>query len=187
MADGNSTRRARGEGRDPEKIRAKRRRNYLKYQERKRAEQRDRNAAIRADPAKLEAARLWRREHKRKLRRAAGARQRDPEAVMNRLAEANARQAYRWWMKHGAPVEWRRLYLAAERRRKYQSDPRYALYHRLKRWMHKHLRNTERGSRKWAEVLGTRPANCTSTSRHSSLMAWAGTTWADGTSTTYGQ
>lgn len=45
---------------------------------------------------------------------------------------------------------------AAHFRFKYKNDPKFALYHRLKRWMHKHL-GGKTDSRKWAQILGYTP------------------------------
>lgn len=72
--------------------------------------------------------------------------------------ELNARQAWRWWLSVKAPAHWRRAYVAARHRHRYHTEPRYALRHRVKRWMQKHLKeNANPESRKWATVLGYTP------------------------------
>lgn len=67
--------------------------------------------------------------------------------------EKNARQAWVWWLNVKSPPEWRRLYINAKNRHKYATQPEYALYHRLKRWMRKHLRSG-RESKIWSSLLG---------------------------------
>lgn len=39
---------------------------------------------------------------------------------------------------------------------KYKNDPKFAVYHRVKAWMHKHIKE-KRDSRKWAQILGYTP------------------------------
>jgi hypothetical protein len=106
------TRQRRGRYRDPEKRRAKGRRSYQRHREKIKAAVLARRVARRADPLKAEHDRLWRLEHKRKLRRAAGAKLREYiaastfERQQSRLAGLNARQAWRWWVCERASALW---------------------------------------------------------------------------------
>jgi hypothetical protein len=63
--------------------------------------------------------------------------------------------AYLWCEAH--IVDYSRALKARNRHReKYANNPTYAIYHRLKRWMHKHLGDGVQ-SRKWAKHLGYTP------------------------------
>lgn len=54
------------------------------------------------------------------------------------------------------PKPWHGLKGAEKHRVRWQHDPKYRLYHRLKRWMQKHLRDGA-ASAKWSEYLGYQP------------------------------
>ena len=96
-----------------------------------------------------------RKERKRKYRREAGAkpwyeRRRYDQHVeawklhCKRVAKASLHDAHvKQWKRDAAAVA----------RWKYHKNPKYMLYQRLKRWMHKHLGNGL-PSRKWSGVLG---------------------------------
>lgn len=76
--------------------------------------------------------------------------------------EAMARKQQRAMLRlHDAHVRlWNRLARPAKERerqkRKYQTNPTHAIYHRLKRWMHKHLGDAL-PSRRWSALLGYTP------------------------------
>lgn len=155
---------------------ARRRRHYLYYRDRECARQRAKMAALSPEQAK---------EIKRKRRVAQRARykeagltirgtlrRRAPNNEPRTLWEQNAKQAWHWWLKacpdwwlvsyyeaQGKPWANPRLTAAEKFKAKYAADPRFVLYHRLKRWMHKHLRNAtrDRGSKNWGQVLGYQP------------------------------
>ena len=150
---------AHGQGRDPEKRRAKGKRHYERHREQAKRRVAERRDARRADPTAAEKDRIWRREHKRQLRAAnlaAGLssngtpRKLPPrdrlsevarfEAAQNRLAELNAKQAWKWWLKCRAPRRWLQVFRSSRRLHRYRTDPQFQLYTRLKRWMQKHLR-----------------------------------------------
>jgi hypothetical protein len=60
------------------------------------------------------------------------------------------------WLQHRlseAEVRRRREHVANRHRHRYSIDPRYAIYHRVKRNIHKHLRDGK-ASRNWAIALG---------------------------------
>jgi len=58
---------------------------------------------------------------------------------------------------HDAHVQAMRSLTDAQRQsRKYHNDPKHCIYHRVKRWMHKHL-DRSIPSKKWGQVLGYTP------------------------------
>jgi len=169
--------------RDPEKLRINRRRHYERHRELTKQKVLVRKLARRADLAKVEADRLWRREHKRKLREAALAsgltsagkirkvrrlsKHEQFEREQDRMMVDNAKQAWQWWIGHLAPEQWLdsywqshpkpwndpRLTLTQSLGVRYRIDPRYALKSRVRNWMNKVLRGKKCG-RRWADILG---------------------------------
>lgn len=101
----------------------------------------------------LIASREQRRQFKEKYRRQSGVLSLHEKAIKRdekRKKEEAAKQASK---KHDAHVrEWRRDESRLSRW-KYENDPTYAMYHRMKRWMNKHLTEV-RPSKKWADLLG---------------------------------
>lgn len=57
---------------------------------------------------------------------------------------------------HDAHVRALRGNDAANFRFRYKTEPNFALYHKVKNWMHKHIKQ-KRDSRKWAHILGYTP------------------------------
>ena len=104
----------------------------------------------------LEATREQRKAYKEKYRRQAGVPTREERAAQTQAkAEARAR-AREQQRPHDAHVREWRSDAARIAKWKYQHDPRYALYHRIKRWMQKHL-GDKLPSRKWSQHLGYTP------------------------------
>jgi hypothetical protein len=153
---------AKGQGRDPEKIKAKRRRHYLKYSERIKArisrsrspeENRRRVYASREKAGNYES-----RLHSRVSEYAKKGLEYWPTGCRVETSrsghEWEARRAWRWWLSTGAPPMWLDQYEKSKRRHRYSTDPRFRLYSRLKRWMQKHLREKGGDSKKWSAALG---------------------------------
>ncbi len=76
-------------------------------------------------------------------------------AYEKQLAKAEALKGKA--LDHSAHVDcWRALTDSERARLKHANVPEYAIYHRVKRWMHKHLGNGL-PSRKWSVILGYTP------------------------------
>lgn len=104
----------------------------------------------------LEATREQRKAYKAKYRRQAGVPTIEEQKAQTRArAEARAR-AKEQQRPHDAHVREWRSDSARYAKWCYQHDPRYAMYQRLKRWMHKHL-GDKLPSRKWSQHLGYTP------------------------------
>lgn len=106
----------------------------------------------------------------REQRAVKNAERRNNKSSATKLHDAHVRQYKRQYKKRAAkPLEsqstlhdahvrkWRAVNATRNRERmKYHSTPAHNLYHRIKRWMHKHLGN-RLPSRQWAEYLGYTP------------------------------
>lgn len=108
----------------------------------------------------LEQSRELRRSYKEKYRRLAGALSLGQLQVQRDAVRAERdvqRQAAVAAALHDAHVREFKSDKARYLRWKYLNDPTFNVYHRLKRWMHKHLAD-QLPSRKWTQHLGYTPA-----------------------------
>lgn len=111
-----------------------------------------------ADPAEAERRRLWRREHKRKLRRRNGQRLRSDiaaSAIARREAEAKVRAEQKARPKdHDAHVKrWRAVVHTRLRQRLRQSTPKGTIDGRMRVALGKALRGRKSG-RQWESLVG---------------------------------
>lgn len=96
----------------PEKVKGQQRAYYKRNIEKLRAQARDARNREKEDPVRLKKRREYRKEYKRKLRRAAGVPKRG-SLQQHYLAGVNARQAWRYWIKTAAPDWWLNQYYMA--------------------------------------------------------------------------
>lgn len=122
------------------------------------AKNQSRKKAAIADPDERERRRIWRREHKRKMRAARGCRLRaELTAAAMAKAEAKDQLAADRKMKRNAPdahvKRWREVVAARKRQKAKRQTPKGCLDDRMKVSIGKALKG-QKGGRKWEKLVG---------------------------------
>jgi hypothetical protein len=122
--------------------------------DKKRASDKRYRERLKADPLRTRKRRERAKRLKTKYRRIAGARDREQmakRAAIKRLILCLRRRALSLHRLQQRATSKQRE--ARRKRKRYNEDPKNAVYHRMKRSIHKHLRNNT-ASRNWSKHLG---------------------------------